>query len=197
MRARELLTERYFNAFKPEDKKKYAQEIWDMLQRSYAPIGGIHGSGFNSIDDMVNANHMIKVGIRNGKPVMAAIYKNKDGARKKVAMGTDGSDEGIALARDSLKAEFTTGRAYGEISGPVMGAVKKMIAPEILSTFLVPASEVSAMINKEITPGAGPDMRTMGENDPYNQFYYQRNIGGEMHTKVAYGDPTNKARFDK
>lgn len=196
MRAREILTERYFNAIELEDKKKYAKEIWDMLQRSYAPIGGVHGNGFHNIDDMVKSNHMFKVGIRNGKPVMAAIYKNKDGGRKKVALGTDGSDEGIALARDSLKAEFTTGRAFGEISGPVMGAVKKMIAPEVLLTFLVPASEVSAMIGKEITPGAGADMRTAGENDPYNPYYYQRRIGGEMHTKVAYGDPTNKARFD-
>jgi len=134
MRATEILTERYFNAIELEDKKKYASEVWDMLQRSYEAIGGIHGSGFNSIEDMVTANHMIKVGIKNGNPVMAAIYKNKDGGRKKVALGTDGSKEGINMARDSLKAEFTTGRAYGEISGPVMGAVKKMIAPEVLST---------------------------------------------------------------
>ena len=197
MRATELLTERYFNAFTPNDKAKYAQEIWDMLQRSYAPIGGIHGKGFNDIEDMIQSNHMFKVGMDSGTPVMVSVYKNVNGGRKKVALGTDGSREGILMARDSLRAEFKTGRAYGEISGPVFGALKKMFPPEVLTTMLVPASEVSAMIKKDITIGAGPDMKTGGENDPYNDFYYQRDIGGEMHTKLAYGDPKTKARFDK
>ena len=197
MRATELLTERYFNAFKTNDKAKYAQEIWDMLQRSYAPIGGIHGDGFNNIEDMIQSNHMFKVGLSSGKPVMVAVYKNKNGGRKKVALGTDGSREGIMIARDSLRAEFNTGRTYGEMSGPVFGALKKMFPPEVLTTMLVPASEVSAMIKKDITIGPGPDMKVGGENDPYGPFYYQRDIGGEMHTKLAYGDPKTKARFNK
>jgi len=196
MRATELLTERYFNAFKPEDKTKYAQATWDMLQRSYAPIGGIHGNGFQDIDDMIKSNQMFKVGLSGGKPVMVSVYKNKDGGRKKVALGTDGSKEGILMARDSLAAELSTGRAFGEFSGAVFAAVKKMFPPEVLTTFLVPAKDVSAMINKEIIIGAGPDMKTSGENDPYNQFYYQRKIGGELHTKIAYGNLT-KARFNK
>jgi len=195
MRAHELLNERYFNAFDQSDKAKYSQEIWDMLQRTYKSIGGIHGSGFNSIEDMVKSNHMIKVGMRNGKPVMASIYKNKKGGRKKVAMGTDGSSEGILMAKDSLRAELGTGRAYGEISGPVFGSVKKMYPPEVLTSFLVPATEVGAMLGKEISIGPGPDMKHSGENDPYKDYYYERKIGGEMHTKVAYGDPQNKARF--
>ena len=196
MRATELLTERYFNAFKPADKAKYAQDSWDMLQRSYKPVGGIKGNGFHNVNDMIQSNHMFKVGLSNGKPVMVAIYKNKDGGRKKVALGTDGSKEGIIMARDSLAAELSTGRAYGEFSGPVFGAIKKMFPPEVLTTFLVPAKDVSAMINKEITIGPGTDMKTFGENDPYNQFYYQRELDGELHTKVAYGDLT-KARFNK
>ena len=196
MRATELVTERYFNAFKTDDKIKYSQEIWDMLQRSYKPVGGIKGNGFHDVNDMVQSNHMFKVGMSGGKPVMVAIYKDKTGGRKKVALGTDGSKEGIIMARDSLAAELSTGRAFGEFSGPVFGAVKKMFPPEVLTTFLVPAKDVSAMINKEISIGPGSDMKTSGENDPYNQFYYQREIGGELHTKVAYGDLT-KARFNK
>lgn len=195
MRANEFLTERFFNAFTVPDKLKYANEIWDMLQRSYKAIGGIHGTGFESIDDMVKSNYMFKVGLDHGTPVMVGIYKNKDGGRKKVAMGTNGSKRGIEIARDALKNEIKTGRAYGEFSGSVFGAVKKMYPPEILTTLLVPASEVSAIINKEIVIGAGEDMKTMGENDPYAEYYYQREIGGELHTKVAYGDPKTKARF--
>lgn len=195
MRAHELLTERYFNAFKPADKAKYAQEIWDMLQRSYKAIGGIHGKGFNDIEDMIKSNYMFKVGMSGGKPVMVSVYRSKDGSRKKVALGTDGSKPGIIMARDSLAAELNTGRAFGEFSGPVFGAVKKIFPPEVLTSFLIPATEVSAVIGKEITIGAGSDMKTGGENDPYQQYYYERKIGDEIHTKVAYGDPT-KARFD-
>ena len=192
---KELLNERFFNAFSHRDKVKYSQEIWDMLQRSYKPIGGIHGNGFKDIEDMIKSNHMFKVGLQHGKPVMVTVYKNKDGGRKKVAMGTDGSARGKEIAINSLSSELNTGRAYGEFSGPVFGAAKKLYPPEILTSFLVPATEVSEMIGKEISIGAGPDMKTMGENDPYSQFYYQRDLGGEMHTKVAYGDPKTKARF--
>jgi len=187
MRANEIITERYFNAFKTEDKQKYAQEIWDMIQRSYKAVDGIHGKGFNSVEDMVNSNYMFKVGMSNGKPVMVSIYKDK-GGRKKVAMGTDGSEEGLRLARNSLKAEFTTGRAFGEISGPVFGSVKKMIPPEVLKTFLIPATKVADLLGKRVEPGRGEDMRS-GPNDPYLPYYYQREIGGHMHTKVAYGEP--------
>jgi hypothetical protein len=194
MKATEFLTERFFNAINTNDKTKYAQVIWDMIQRSYAEIGGIHGSGFNNIEDMINSNYMFKVGLSAGTPVMATIYKNKDGSRKKVAMGTDGSEEGLAMAKQTLKAELSTGRAYGEFSGAVFGAAKKLYPPDVLKPMLVPAANVAAMIGKRIEPGAGSDMRTTGANDPYEAYYYQRIIGGEMHTKVAYGDPV-AARF--
>ena len=196
MRANEILTERFFNAFTPKDKMKYSQQAWDMIQRSYEPIGGFHGPGFSNMEDMIASNRMFKFGIYNGKPVMVAIYKDDDqGGRKKVAVGTDGSDAGVKLARNSIEAELHTGRAYGEFSGGPWGVAKKKFPPEVLTTFLVPASEVSELIQKEITPGAGADMRTQGENDPYNEYYYQREIQGHWHTKVAYGDKLNKARF--
>ena len=36
-----------------EDRKKYAKQVWDLLQSSYAKIGGIKGQGFSSVDDMI------------------------------------------------------------------------------------------------------------------------------------------------
>ena len=197
MRASEILTERYVNAFKTDEKQKYAQIAWDMLQRSYESIGGIKGSGFESPESMVKSNYMFKIGMDSGTPVSVSVYKNKGGARKMVALGTDGSMSGVDMARDTLKSMLKTGRAFGEFSGPVFGSVKKMIPPDVLTTMLVPANEVAGLLNKEITIGPGPDMKMQGTEDPYAPYYYQREIGGELHTKIAYGDPqASAARFD-
>jgi hypothetical protein len=33
-------------------RRKYSKQVWKILQDAYAPIGGIKGSGFNSIEDI-------------------------------------------------------------------------------------------------------------------------------------------------
>lgn len=189
-----FITEKYFNAFELEDKVKYAQEIWDMLQKSYAPIGGIRGAGFNSVSDMVHSNHMFKVGLSGGRPVLVVIYKNKGGGRKLVALGTDSSKPGLLMAKETIKKEVLTGRSYGEFSGPIFGTLKKLLPPEVLTQFLIPAKDVGPILKKDYVVGKGDDMKS-APNDPYEEYYYQREIGGHMHTKVAYGDPKNTARF--
>ena len=35
------------------DREKYAPAVWDLIQQSYAKIGGIKGKGFSSPDDMI------------------------------------------------------------------------------------------------------------------------------------------------
>ena len=192
MKATEFLTERFFNAINTNDKTKYATIVWDMIQQSYAPIGGIRGSGFANIEDMIRYNYMWKVGLSNSTPVMVTIYKKSshgsyNDLRKMVAMGTNGSKEGIEMAKQVLKADLSTGRAFGEFSGSVFGAAKKLYPPEVLTTMLIPAVDVAHILQKKIIIGAGTDMRTSGANDPYEPYYYQREIGNKMHTKVAYG----------
>ena len=36
-----------------QEKEKYVDEVWDMLQTAYSSIGGIKGSGFESKEDMI------------------------------------------------------------------------------------------------------------------------------------------------
>jgi hypothetical protein len=48
-----IISERYVNAVGMDDrvqsiKQKYMDQVWDILQQSYAPIGGIKGKGFES-----------------------------------------------------------------------------------------------------------------------------------------------------
>lgn len=183
------LTETYLNAFSTEDKSKYAKEIWDMLQQSYKKIGGIQGKGFTSIPDMIRSNAMFKIGMRDGKPRMVTVYKDKNG-RKRVAMGTDGTEEGKWFAINILRDEMLQQRSYGEFSGQSFGATRKQIPDDVLVTFLVPATEVAAKLGKQIQIGAGDDIIEI-PNDPYTEFYYQRKIGDEIHTKLMYGDPSS------
>ena len=46
---KELLFESYQNIFDEETKRKYANEVFELLQNAYSKIGGIKGSGFSSI----------------------------------------------------------------------------------------------------------------------------------------------------
>jgi len=188
MRINEItLTESYVNVFSTEDKSKYAKQIWDMLQRSYEKIGGIHGKGFADIPDMIASNAMFKIGMRGGVPRMVVVYKDS-GGRKRVAMGTDGSKEGKWFALNVLRDELLTQRSFGEFSGASFGATRKMIPDDVLVQLLVPAEEVAAKLGKEVSVGAGDDIRSI-PNDPFTEFYYQRKIGSEYHTKLMYGDP--------
>lgn len=48
------LTEAFVNLINDDPKKiEYVDDVWDIIQRSYAKIGGIHGSGFGSKDEMM------------------------------------------------------------------------------------------------------------------------------------------------
>ena len=87
------LNEGFVNLIHDDPKKsQYVDAVWDMLQTSYAKIGGIKGNGFQSKEAMMSLPFW-KVGTVKGKPVAVTIYKDKSG-RKAVASGTDGSDEG-------------------------------------------------------------------------------------------------------
>jgi hypothetical protein len=53
---KKYLEERFVNLL-PQDtekKREHAEHLHGMLQKSYADQGGIHGSGFESPEDMVN-----------------------------------------------------------------------------------------------------------------------------------------------
>mgnify|MGYP007070229568 CR=1 FL=1 len=168
----QFLNESYKNIFDEENKKKYAQQVWDLLQVSYDKIGGLKGSGFSSINDMIKSFPMWKLNIINGKVILAALYKDKNG-RKFCAGGTDGSYEGKSKFRDFIKAELSLGRAWGEISGPLLRLCQKHY-PELLNKTLIPAEEIKKISRKpiEITSPTS----------------YKRKLGnGDEEEKVAFG----------
>lgn len=174
MKVKEILTERYHNVFGVDDKQRLVDDVWNILQKSYEPIGGIKGRGFSSKEEMVREIPMWKVGTRNGQVRAAVLYKDK-GGRKFVAGGTDGSKEGKDLFKDMVKNEFE--RSFFEVSGPMLKFIERNF-PDLAKKYSIPVSKVSDLIDDEITP--------------VDQYTYTRDIGGHREAKRMMGTPGHR-----
>lgn len=178
MKLKSLITETIVNLFSEKDKEKYADQVWDILQKSYASIGGIKGNGFKDKDDMIKNIHMWKL-FKRGPDVKAVImYKDKSG-RKKVAIGTDKSDDAKTMLANMIKDEYTLGRSYGEISGKALSFTIKILGKEFLQKIAIPVENVKKiLIDDEIVA--------------IDKFNYKRKIGGSWHEKIMLGNPNAK-----
>ena len=185
-----LIIEGYINLLpNHEDKKRqHVDAAWDMIQKAYAKVGGIHGSGFNSKEDMVKNIPMWKLVIHKGNVVAGAFYKDKEG-RKRVAVATDGTDTGKVHLSKVMTADLHQGRSFGEVSGPSLAFSRKYNSD--FDKHIIPydkAAEIHARTGDEILP---PD-----PNDPHIKKYpeiahhfYRRKIGNGYHTKLMVGKP--------
>jgi hypothetical protein len=63
----QILQERFVNLIGDDARKeRHKDAAYDMLQQTYASIGGIKGSGFNSPDDMVENIPFWKLAFKDG-----------------------------------------------------------------------------------------------------------------------------------
>lgn len=182
MKLQNYLTETIDNYFKPEDKQKYAQQVWDVIQSSYARVGGIQGKGFASVDDMIKTIPMWKV-FRRGDDVKAVMMYRDKGGRKRVAIATDGSQEGKKMLKKMLIDEYKTGRSFGEVSDNSLNFIRRLFTPAELRSFIIPFDIV-----KEKLKGK--------ELENIDGYFYNRKIGGKWHTKLMLGNP-NAERIDE
>jgi len=121
----QLITEHFLTLTKKEDMRKYGEEVWDILQKSYAYIGGI--AGINSIDDLIEDTDLWKLVRRDNKITAIKAYKLKNGGRKSNCGGTDGTIQG---KKDIMKIYQEDGlmkdrHQYGEYSGKAVSTVLK------------------------------------------------------------------------
>ena len=116
-----------------------------------------------------------KLVTKDGKVISCRMYKDKEG-RKGVAAGTDGSKESVksyrALTIEDLK------RAYIELSGKALNSLQKQLGDDFYK-YAIPV----VVAQKKL-----PD----DELIPIDDYFYQREIGGEMVTKVMVGNPNAK-----
>lgn len=192
-----FINENYKNFIGPNSREKreeWADQAWDIVQKSYAPIGGIKGSGFNSKQDMIDNIPFWKIYTKGDRLVAAAFYKDK-GGRKSVAIATDGSNLGKKIVGDIFKASL--GVSYGEKSGASLGTMMKNVPWKELQKFLFTPKQLEKISGKRVVPVSKYDIGDLDEKDQktYKKFpelkpyFYVREIDDKPHLKVAMGTP--------
>ncbi len=158
------------------ERKKYVDEVWDVLQSSYSKIGGIKGTGFGSKSEMVQRIPFWKIAVVNSEIVAVVMYKDKAG-RKSVAVGTNRTGQGKRKLKEMLAADLT--RSWGEQSHDLLRFVKREM-PDLLKKYAIPAETVVKLLGKK---GATVELI------PGEKYKYIRNINGNKIEKEAYGTP--------
>ena len=112
-----LICERFLNAFNKEDMTKYADEVWDILQKAYAYCGGM--AGMDSVEQLIDETDMWKMVRKNGKIVAVNTYSNKRSGRKICYGGQDGTEEGKKAFKKILEEDFKLKdrQSWAEVSG--------------------------------------------------------------------------------
>lgn len=196
---KQFVDERYVNAISTkidsEDLKiKYVDQVWDILQKSYASIGGIKGSGFSSKEDMISNIPFWKIIVNNGTVHGVVLYKDKDG-RKSVAMASDGSEYAKKHLSSLVAADIK--RAYGEKSKAALGTLLKNVPWTVLEAFTKTPQEAEKILGEPVTPIVKLDKKdwpkdallTLEKFPELLKYAYVREIGGSPVFKVMFGTP--------
>ena len=100
--------ESFVNLYKEDPKMNkfddYKNEVYDILDKSYAPVGGM--LGIANPEELVAEANFWKLWRENGKIIAAAIYKLKNGKRKLVYLGSDGTERGKAMLTRILEDDL-------------------------------------------------------------------------------------------
>ena len=185
----EYLAERYINLIgKDKEKEEYAEEVFDMLTRSYAKIGGLKMNGLSSKEEMVKQIPFWKLSKKNDKIVAVALYKDKAGI-KIIAVSTDGTEEGKKALQDIYKSDFD--RAYFEVSGASLGLILRTVGEDFALKYVKRISEVKKIMGDNAIEEANPkspEIEIFLKKYPkITQYFYQREIAGKMHHKILLG----------
>lgn len=178
------LVETYENLFTSDVDRRLeiVDDVWEMLQNAYAPIGGIKGMGFTSKEDMIANVDMWKL-FRRGNEILALMmYRNKSG-RKRVAVATDGTPEGKAALKNMIIEEYRQKRAWGEVSGPSMGFIKRIFTEDEINEICLTVDQVRELMpNDNIVP--------TGNGNEYTRTL----ASGKLVVKLALGNPNQQIK---
>ncbi len=133
-----------------ELKKKYSLEVWSILQEAYSSIGGLKGSGFNSVDDMIENIPFWKLIMKDSIVHGVVMYKDS-GGRKAVALGAlKGSSYGITMIKSIFKDTFKV--SFGELSKAALNMALKSVPYHIVRQLIHTPESAEKILGKETTP---------------------------------------------
>ena len=161
-------------------KQKYVDDVWDILQKSYAKIGGIKGLTKDEIVD--DDNIMMKLVHRNGKIVACQVYNTKQGGRKIVAGGTDGTDIGKKALYDIMQEDVKRIErgSWAEVSE----------AMEYLYVLKFGGVPIPVDIATKILRDKGKRIISVSDDG----YHYTREIAGTPLEKIMFGNVPPKYR---
>ena len=112
-----IVTESFVNIFPHDEEKQntHINALHDLVHKAYAADGGIRGADFESPESMKKIP-MIKMNRKDGVINAAAFYKGGSGGRKRVAIATNGTEEGKSALANIMTSDLKTDRSYGESS---------------------------------------------------------------------------------
>jgi len=168
-----MLNEKILNLKDEKEKEKYAKIVYDLLQKAYAKIGGIKGSGFESPEDMIKKIKLWKIYRKDGKIIAGLMYKDK-GFRKRVAIFTDGTKEGKQALKIMLRDDFE--RSVVEVSGPSLKFIKRNF-PDLFEKYKIPCKEAEKILKEKL--------------DCEDEYFYVRDINGNKLRKILLGTVKN------
>lgn len=178
----ELVNETFTNLFKGDDFSKWKDQAYALLQRSYAPIGGL--LGVPDADALVNDSDMWKIYRKGDKILAIVVYTFKRTGRKLTACGClqnpdPNSDTGFSadpVAKSWLYKIINDDMHRRDGWAEVDRKMEKICRRE--GGVPIPV-EVAAILMKG---------KNFTKVDP-DGYHYWRIIGGEEHEKIIIANP--------
>lgn len=153
-----MLNERFVNVFTPEDKQKHMDELWQLLELTYAEIGGLMGASKN---DLISAPGIWKLVRKEGKIIAGILYRDLAGRKIRLVLHNN-SEQGKDWVKKIIKDDIAFGRSWGEVSGALEKVMIKL-----------GARPVSNLHAEEILGKPVTDLHSDG-------YHYTRNVGGNV-----------------
>lgn len=177
-------------------KRKYARQVWAMIQKAYNYIGGCKSfdvtNGDDGFYDFLNGNYVWRIyfGKDSNDILGAAVYKPTEFGRKRIcSCAKNAKYYKELLNHDFLKHTHT----YGEVSGKA----EKFLTKDDRTKW-VDKEKVSDILKKNVSLERDADADEKEEMIKYDpKRHYYRKIGDEMHRKSMYGNPIKRPENKK